>query len=499
MSGGNIELKPVGPAVDTGGAALLSKPALSVALVLAVSALLEYAPGLERFRLFGARPDGEPTAEAMFQPDESVGEAEITTETKDQPGLAQQENAKVPSLPRGPIAQREGATRQDSIEVDKPPLPLLDPTGKALDGFYRALSNTARKEPGAITRVGHFGDSVVVSDYVSATLRRKLHEQFGDAGHGFVLLANAWPAYFHNDVYRFASRGFKVSRIVGPTTPDGLYGLGGVSFKAPPGVRARVGSAKEGKYGRRVSRFTLSYLEQPGGGTFKLNLDGQRVAEVDSNGPTKRARAHTVETTDGEHELEILTGPGMTRAFGVVLERDGPGVVLDALGVQGARIRFLDKQDDAHWAEQLRWRSYDLVIYQFGANESGDGFAYPMPEYNKTMRAVIEQQQKALPAAGCLVIGAMDRARKEDEGIRSMRIIPLIVAEQKKVSMALGCAFFNTYKAMGGSGSMPTWVRRGLGQADLTHPTGVGAQVLGKWIYRALMDGYNEYLKRQRG
>src|SRR5690606_11745091 len=151
-----------------------------------------------------------------------------------------------------------------AIEADEPPVPLVDPSGHALDHFYAALAETQQRKPGAITRIAHFGDSIVVSDYVSGTLRRKLQQTFGDAGHGFVLLANAWPAYFHNDVFRFATRGWKVSRIVGPLAKDGLYGLGGVSFAAPAGVRSQVGTAKEGDFGRKVSRFVVSYLEQPG-------------------------------------------------------------------------------------------------------------------------------------------------------------------------------------------------------------------------------------------
>jgi lysophospholipase L1-like esterase len=141
--------------------------------------------------------------------------------------------------------------------------------------------------------------------------------------------------------------------------------------------------------------------------------------------------------------------------FGVVLERAGPGVVLDAIGIQGARIRFLDKQDDAHWAEQLRSRSPDLVIYEFGANESGDGFLYSMTDYHRTMRDVIEQEQRALPEASCLVVGAMDRAARQGESIVSVRVIPSLVEEQRKVAAELGCGFFDTYVAMGGKGSMP--------------------------------------------
>lgn len=474
---------------------LLSRPVGAIVTLVLLAWVLEFIPGADQFRVFSASTTEDDSPRPAFEATTNeIGEAELTTESRSQPGMAQPEEILLPKSARGPIAG-ENQPALSSIDTKQPPVAIEDASGRALLGFYRALEKTQKKEPGAITRILHFGDSIVVSDYVSGTLRRKFQKQFGDAGHGYSLIANAWPAYFHNDVYRFASSGWKVSRIVGPVAPDGFYGLGGVSFKAPPGARARFGTAKKGSFGRAVSRFTVVYLEHPAGGKFKLNLDGEFHSEIDSHSERKQAAYATVETSDGEHELEILTSGGMTRMFGVVMERSTPGVVLDALGVQGARIRFLDKQDDEHWAEQLEWRAPNLVIYQFGANESGDGFAYPMDEYNKTMTAVLEQGRRAVPEAGCLVLSAMDRASKKGDLLRSMRIIPMIVKEQRAAAHAVGCAFFDIFDAMKQGGGMPAWVRRGLGQADLTHPTGVGSEVLARWIYRALMKGYNQFLK----
>jgi hypothetical protein len=51
---------------------------------------------------------------------------------------------------------------------------------------------------------------------------------------------------------------------------------------------------------------------------------------------------------------------------------------------------------------------------------------------------------------------------------------------------------------MGGARSMPRWVKKGLGQADLTHPTSIGAEIIGTWIYRALMASYHDYGKSTR-
>lgn len=477
--------------------ALLSRPALACLTVLILGAIAQWVPGLERARLFGS-PEGSATSEPPAARDSAaiaIGETELKTETISRSELWG--STTLARASRGPIAQERGDLELPSIHAEKPPVALAHP--EALDGFYRALGRTARRERDAITRILYFGDSIIASDFVSGTLRKKLQQQFGDAGHGFVLIANPWPAYSHNGVNRFASVGWRVSRIVGPIAPDGLHGLGGVSFRAAAGTLARFGTAKEGRHGDAVSRFEIGYLEEPGAGKLEVLLDGKTQATIDTAGSVKKFASYEVRAPDGKHELEIVTrGKGTVRAFGVVLERNGPGVVLDALGVQGGQIRFLDEQDDTHFAEQLAWRQPSLLVYQFGANESNDGFLVPMEEYYQTMRAVLEKGKKAVPAAGCLVVGIMDRAAKVGDRIVSMRVVPHLYREQKRAAAAAGCAFFDTYQAMGGQGSMPIWVRRGLGQADLTHPSGVGSEVIGTWIYRALMDGYNAYLARTR-
>jgi lysophospholipase L1-like esterase len=470
-----------------------SRASLAALTVLGLGLVAERSRVLEPLAIFHARPSSEAPSHARPEPAQTVGEAKITSETRTRSELSQPDSESLKTALHD--AEQTGDTPLPAIDAAEPPLPLADPSGHALAGFFRALTATAHKEPHAITRIAHFGDSIVVSDLVSGTLRRKLQAEFGDSGHGFMLIANAWPAYFHNDVSRFATAGWSVSRIVGPYAADGLYGLGGVSFKADKNVLARFGTAKTGQFGKGVAHFELDYLENPDGGTLQVSVDGAPKSIVDTRGSSKKAAYFKLDVPDGEHEFEIFTKSGVTRAFGVVLERDTPGVVLDALGVQGARIRFLDKQDDAHWAEQLAWRKPDLLIYEFGANESGDGFLYPMADYHRTMKDVLTQGQRALPGSSCLVIGAMDRAAKVGDEIVSMRVIPAIVAEQRSTAAEVGCAFFDTYTAMGGAHSMPTWVRRGLGQADMTHPTSVGSEVIGNWVFRGLMQAYNASLK----
>src|SRR4029079_8368040 len=150
-----------------------------------------------------------------------------------------------------------------------------DPTQHALDNFYARLARTKKKETAAVTRIMHYGDSVITSDYISGTMRRKMQTEFGDAGHGFVLIAKAWDWYFHNDVVLGATEGWSSSRITGPFNKDLMYGIGGVSFAGSPGASAWYGTATGTTYGKKVSRFDVYYMETPAGGDIELKGDGK--------------------------------------------------------------------------------------------------------------------------------------------------------------------------------------------------------------------------------
>jgi lysophospholipase L1-like esterase len=492
---------------------LVSRPALAmyalgaliaVPYALPPSVTIVPLPGkakitVGRLRLLSARDEPAASEPVVPVPDPiaSVGAVALDITTDDRATAAQAEPApQRPSLPFGRANEGVAAPPID----EAPPRPIEDATGHALDAFYGSLSAVDAKTPGAIARVTYYGDSVIASDWITSTLRRKLQARFGDAGHGFVLPADAWPGYHHDGVNRYASKGWKVSRVVGPYSPDGLYGLGGVSFVAEgPGTYAMVSTSTSG-IGQRASRFLVTYAEGPGGGTLGLKLDDAPPRMLPTAAEATQVKTALFEVPDGPHKLEVRShGGGPVRVFHVVMERDEPGAVVDAIGIIGCRLRFLDKLDDAHWAEELKRRNPSLVAFTYGANESADGFAYPMDQYEVTARAVLKQVREALPGASCLLVGPMDAAEKRGEGFSTRPVVPAIVDVQRKLAAELGCGFFDTFRAMGGHGSMGVWIQRGLGGADLIHPTSTGAEVIGGWVYRALMDGYSRYRERPAG
>ena len=57
-----------------------------------------------------------------------------------------------------------------------------------------------------------------------------------------------------------------------------------------------------------------------------------------------------------------------------------------------------------------------------------------------------------------------------------------------------GVAFWNTFEAMGGEGSMAKWMKTGLGGGDFTHPTPQGAEVIGDLFSKSLQTGLEAWL-----
>jgi lysophospholipase L1-like esterase len=186
---------------------------------------------------------------------------------------------------------------------------------------------------------------------------------------------------------------------------------------------------------------------------------------------------------------------GNPRLFGVALERNEPGIVYDALGANGARAELLATVNGPHLGEQMALRKPALVVLQYGTNESE---APGLPQsYERTLGSLVSMVKAAAPNASILIAAPLDRAETaEGGGLRTKPIIKKLVAAQRNVAKESGVAFWNTFEAMGGEGSMAKWMKTGLGGGDLTHPTPQGAEVIGDLFSKSLTTGFEAWLSR---
>ncbi len=138
---------------------------------------------------------------------------------------------------------------------------VLDPSHQ-LDNFYKALHRAASGN-GAV-RILHYGDSPTTADLITSDVRKLMQKQFGDAGHGFCLIAKPWAWYAHQGV-DLQGAGWTIDPANQSGIKDGLYGLGGVSFRGGPGASSRIRLKDPG-----YRRAEVAYLRQPGGGQLRV-------------------------------------------------------------------------------------------------------------------------------------------------------------------------------------------------------------------------------------
>jgi len=369
---------------------------------------------------------------------------------------------------------------------ERAPQNLADPH-KTLDHFYQALLE------GRTVRVLHYGDSPTTGDLITADARALFQKQFGDGGAGFVLIAKPWAWYYHRGVEMDASK-WSIDVAGDTQIKDGLHGLGGASFQSTGGAVANF-TVKDGERTAEVA-----FLKQPEGGTFSFEAEGVPLGTVDTASDERQPGWISFELPPGSKKFAVRAVNGKVRLYGVEFTKAKSGVLYSSLGVNGANITLLSHAfNGAHWAAQLHHYRPDLVVLAYGTNESG------FPKFVDTtwggeLKAAVRRVQAALPQTSVLLMSPMDRGERNGRGeIETIAALPRLVKIEARVAEETGVAFFNTFQAMGGAGTMARWyaAEPRLVGADYIHPMPAGARIVGELLYGALRDGYNEYKLRQ--
>ena len=363
-----------------------------------------------------------------------------------------------------------------------------------LKTFYQALWRTEAKLPGAVTRVLHYGDSPVTADSITSDVRSLLQEHYGNAGHGFVLIAKPWAWYGHRGV-DILGKGWHIEAATQTHARDGLHGLGGVSFEGATGAASQI-VLKEDHV-----RMEVQYLRQPGGGRLAIVSEGRGIAAIETEGAAKEAGFQSIDLPAGTRNIDLVVERGPVRLFGVSFERDEPGVIYNSLGLNGGQVQVVVRYfDKAQWSIELQHQRPDLVVLNYGTNESiyAD---YIEKYYAGELREVIGRVKTAVPNASVLVMSPMDRGQRDSSGaITTVPALPRLVEIQRQIAAEMGCAFFNTFQAMGGAGTMARWYESQprLVSADFTHPLPGGARKVGVLLDEALEAGYGQYQAKYR-
>ncbi len=357
-----------------------------------------------------------------------------------------------------------------------------------LDAALAQLVSGARKSQ---VRVLWLGDSHTYPDFWTNAVRRPLQKRWGNGGPGFVLLG--MEPYRHAGV-KVEREGHWRHEPPNPATAlphsDGVFGLGGIeTIPLSAGARASIELEPGAVAGR--AHWTLFYRLPSPAAHFTVTVTGSEPVRVGSatgkpcpaGSPLRQLELDSPATG----KLEVSAPSGDPQLFGAVVEGSKPGVVVDTLGINGARVATAVAWNKPAWEAEVKEQNPELVVLAYGTNEVANPLA--IAKNRKYFDRLIARVQAAAPSADCLLLGPTDW--DEDNGRTRPRVLAMDQLE-RQIATAHGCAYFSVYDAMGGQGSHRRWEHTSpqLAAPDHIHLKPAGYRKIGKQIVEQLLEGY---------
>lgn len=328
------------------------------------------------------------------------------------------------------------------------------------------------------------GDSHAAADFWPDAVRKPLQSRYGTGGPGFLFVGLG--------IYRHA--GVKLGRDgsfhVQPRQPslwlrqdDGVFGLGGMRV-VPVDAKSRATLELTADAVRSAAKWDLSYRLPSDRSRFRVRVEGGESRVVDAKSGTVGAIQHLEWQTAPGATVIVDGAEGEPQIFGVAVESTTPGVVVDTLGINGARIGTPLAWEGEPWIAEVARRHPSLVVLAYGTNEVGDQVA--PHRYGPELESLVARVRQASPGVDCLIVGPTDR---EGPGWTPMPRVVEIEAVERMTAQRVGCAFFSAYDAMGGEGSLKRWAGQSppLAGSDHVHLTPRGYGELGGAMARVVL------------
>ena len=367
--------------------------------------------------------------------------------------------------------------------------PLLPPTaGQPAGPLHRfqealaALADGARSEP---VRILWLGDSHTAADFMTHEVRRRLQRRFGNGGPGFVRVGIS--PYRHGRVK--VDRGGKWQRLPrGPATEtptdDGVFGLGGMrAVPLTPDAYVSVELYAGAVPGE--TRYDLAFRLPTAASALEVSVDGGEPRRI-TGGPQVGSIQHLEVKGRADGELRLARFAGAPELFQVVVESVGGGVVLDTVGIDGARVATPLAWDGPSWVAEVERRRPQLVVLSFGTNEVFQ--KWPVERYAPQYEALVGRIRTAAADMSCLLLGPTD---VRDHGGTHPRVVEIDTL-QRDTAARLGCGFISLWSLMGGQGAYVRWMSEvpPLARQDGVHLTTAGYERLGELLTQRILEGY---------
>ena len=379
-----------------------------------------------------------------------------------------------------------------------------------LECFLEALHKTEKN--GGKVRIAYFGDSIIEGDLISQDLRKNLQNRFGGRGVGFVSITSVAPRS-RNTINHTFSNNWQVAAIHPRFSERSMPGISGFTF-----LPAHDASLSASADQNRANGYKYSWVEYEASRLFEnTNTFSQPrlyygpvsdFAFLKYSLDDGAAQVVTLPRGETVRELVITGGEakkiklsffarGSVEIYGMSFE-ENEGVYVDNFSVRGYSGLSLNKLSGPMLASFDSLLKYKLVILHYGVNVSDFSTKSEFIWYRNRMVEVVEHLKTSFPDASFLIVSANDIAVNRGGTLASKPSIPLLVEAQKQIARETGAAFWNLYEAMGGAGSMASWVadKKPLASKDCIHFNHRGGKKVADLLTDAIMKEYDAYKRK---
>lgn len=353
--------------------------------------------------------------------------------------------------------------------------------------------------PGGKWQAVQIGDSHIQPDIMTAQVRRRMQQKWGNGGRGLVAALNLARTNEPTDyVLKSSCRPSATSKLLSRTWSTEI-GLTGVAIRWDTAFTELSLRAKAS-----ADRFTsVTLLHAPHGGYETAAARGEILFGKELS--PWASRIDLPEATD----TVTLGVPCTSDFYGAILSNKKQGVMVHAIGNNGATCGTYLKV--ANFAEQMKVLDPQLIIISLGTNEAFGHIA----GVESNLHQLVTRLRKAMPKAQILLTTPMECQKRVSHKVpqqvkvgggkkrkaRYKTVYKTVtsyaandnVVSVRNIIMEYGrrhkIAVWDLYTIAGGAGASNRWVAAGLMNSnDHLHQLESGYQLQGQLLADALME-----------
>lgn len=361
-----------------------------------------------------------------------------------------------------------------------------DTSKASLNGFLQKLADLKAGKKRKV-RIAYFGDSMIEGDLLTQTVRKLLQQTFGGSGVGFVPITSQ-VSKFRQSVTDNYSGGWQDENFKTGRT-NKLYFSGHLFRSSGDWVQMVDQTITD-----TAAIIEKSLLCGNAPGPVNISVNG---GSFNVNAPNLLNRVPLV--ADRNRGIKLAVSNESLPVYGISFESPS-GIFVDNFSFRGITGIELGYIDSVFMKSIAANNPYDLIVLQYGVNllfrPNDKNFNW----YAKAMMPIVKKFRSCFPSSDVMIICTADRAFRYGGEYKSAVGIDSLIKIQATLAYETGSAFYNQFASMGGTNSIVEWAKANpsLANKDYVHPNFRGAEILGTYLYEAIMNELKKYNRTRK-